>query len=902
MTLLPGSRLGPYEIVAPLGAGGMGEVYRARDTRLDRAVAIKIIPRHLSASSSLRQRFEREAKAISQLSHPHICTLFDVGRENGTDYLVMELLEGQTLADRLRKGALPLDQALRCGVEIADALHAAHRQGIVHRDLKPGNLMLTPSGVKVLDFGLARVLAPPPSASVLTAMPTETPLTGEGSLVGTIHYMSPEQLEGNEADARSDIFALGLVLYEMTTGSRAFRGPSHASLIGSILRDEAPPISRSQPVAPHALDRVVSICLAKAPDDRWQTARDVALQLEGIRREPAAAEPAAARPAGRARAVIVPWLVAAAGVAVAIFGLMSGWRPAGRPMPMQSFLVPPPNTTFHVFGAGVAGVAVSPDGHRVAFGTREADGSSRLWIRELSALDPYPLPGTEGALFPFWSPDSRSLGFFSKGRLKIVEVSPSPPSPRGLADAPEPRGGSWNADGTILYSPGNMAPLMRVSVAGGTPVAATRLDRAGDETAHRWPHFLPDGRRFLYEIRKAGPENAPLAGPRAIFVGSLDGDEKREIFPEGTSAAYVSPGYLLFRRAGHLMAAGFDLKSLTVTGAPVILARDIEGFGGTGTSVFSVSADVLVYSPRVGGTPARMVRLDRSGREVATIGPPGQIIHPAISPDGRSVVAAQIAAQIEDPVPPDLWLYDTTIGRGMRLTHDAAPQLAPVFSSDSRRVFFSAWSSAAWDIWQMTLPNGKDIKPFLESGSTKVANDVSPDGEYLLYREFEPATRGDLKVIPLHGDGQVRTYLASAADETNGDFSPDGRWVAYASDETGRREIYVASFPDPARRLRVSTEGGAQPRWSRDGKELFYVRAGELVAAPVGPQGDGLTFGEGRALFPLPLLAMNDPGFDQFARYDVTPDGGFLALLRVGEPIPTPLVLINNWTALLAKP
>ncbi len=895
MTLASGTRLGPYEILSPLGAGGMGEVYRAKDTRLDRTVAVKVLPQHRSSSPEVRQRFDREAKTISQLSHPHICALYDVGHQDEMDYIVMELVEGQTLADRLSKGALPLDQALRYGAEIAGALEKAHRQGIVHRDLKPGNVMLTPEGVKVLDFGLAKGFGPALPDGALTSLPTETPLTEKGTILGTIQYMAPEQLEGRQADSRTDIFALGLTLYEMVTGRKAFTGSSRASLIGAILRDDPPPISREQPLAPRALDRVVSTCLAREPEDRWQTARDVALQLEGIRQERSAAEPAAGVPVRRRRSAILPWAIAAAALAAAVFAWTSRPRRSMRPQVMRSFLVPPPGTTFQVFGANVAGVAVSPDGRRLVFGAREPDGSSRLWFRELEALESQPLPGGEGGIFPFWSPDSRSIGFFAKGRLKVVEASASPPPARELADVVEPRGGSWGEDGTIIYSPQNFSALMRVPAAGGTAVAATKIDRAAGEHSNRWPYFLPGGREFLYEVRKRGPDpNVPLVGPRAIFVGSLDGKARRQVLESDTGVAYVPPGYLLFRRTNDLMAVACDPKTLAPQGEPAILARGIEGFIGTGASVFSASQSLLAYSPQVGAAPSRMVWLDRSGKELSAVGPPGLYVYMGLSSDGRSVVAGRI----EDPLPPDLWVFDTAVGRGIRLTRDAKAQVAPVFSSDGQRIFYSSFEGIAdhgWDLWETTPAVGREVKSLIESSTTKTSNDVSPDGRWLLYREFNPRTRGDLKVIPLSGERVPRTFLATPDEESNGDFSPDGRWVAYTSDESGNKEVYVASFPDPTRRLRVTSEGGSKPRWSRDGKELYYLRAGELMAVPVGRQGDDPAFGEGRRLFAMPLLAMNDPGFDDSTRYDVAPDGRFLALLREGERASIPLVLVLNW-------
>ncbi|MGH9366919.1 MAG: protein kinase domain-containing protein [Thermoanaerobaculia bacterium] len=894
MTLAAGTRLGPYEILSPLGAGGMGEVYKARDTRLGREIAVKVLPPELTTSDQARQRFEREARTISQLSHPHICALYDVGNEDGIEYLVMELLEGQTLSDRLAKGPLPMDQALRSGAEIADALEKAHRQGIVHRDLKPANVMLTSSGVKVLDFGLARAIGPSPSAGSLTALPTETPLTEAGMVLGTVQYMAPEQLEGKDADARTDIFALGLVLYEMATGRKAFSGATRASLIGAILRDEPAPISREQPLAPRALDRVVSTCLAKEPEERWQTARDVALQLEGIRQDRSAAEPAIPAPVRRRRFAVLPWAIAATGAALAVFGLTSGLRPRSRPPAMRTLLLPPPGTIFN-YGPNSAPAAVSPDGRRLAFGTRDADGSTRLWVREMDAPEPYPVPGGEGALFPFWSPDSRFIGFFARGALKVIEASRSPQPPRLLAnDVLEPRGGSWGEDGTILYSPGNLFPLMRVAAAGGKPVPATRLESG--ERSHRWPRFLPGGRRFLYEVRKPSDVNAPLS--RATFVGSLDDPGTRLVLSDDTGATFASPGYLLFGRALSLMAAACDPKSLAIRGEPFVLASNVETFNAPGAPFFSVSENLLVYPSQASVSPTRMVWLDRSGKEISTVGPAGQYLSFALSADGHTAVTSQT----EHSLPPDIWMFDTGVGRGIRLTRDAVAQLIPVISPDRRRIFFSAYSRGPWNLWETTPRGGPDLKTFLESETTKTANDVSPDGRYLLYREFNPGTLGDLKVVPLTGDRQPRTFVGTADDETNGDFSPDGRWVAYASDESGRKEIYAASFPDAARRLRVTSEGGSRPRWSPDGKELFYVRSGQLLAVPVGRKGDELTFGQGRPLFALPLFSEGDPGFDVVTRYDVAPDGRFLALLRAREEAPDPLVVVLNWAEPLKKP
>jgi Tol biopolymer transport system component len=895
MTLAVGTRLGPYEILSPLGAGGMGEVYRARDTRLGREVAVKVLPSGLTASEQARQRFEREARTISQLSHPHICALYDVGREGETEYLVMELLEGQTLSDRLAKGPLPLDQALRLGAQIADALENAHRQGIVHRDLKPGNVMLTSSGAKVLDFGLAKALGPTPSVASLTALPTETPLTEAGMVLGTVQYMAPEQLEGKEADARTDIFALGLVLFEMTTGKKAFSGATRASLIGSILRDDPAPISREQTLAPRALDRVVAICLAKEPEERWQTAKDVALQLEGIRQERSAPEGAVAAPGPRFSRFL-PWVVAAAAFVLAAWGLTRGARPVSQPSPIRTLLLPPPGTGFN-YGANSAPAVIAPDEKRLVFGTRDADGATRLWIQDLDASEPYPVPGTEGALFTFWSPDGKFLAFFARGTLRVIEASRSPGPARTLAaDILEARGGTWGEDGTILYSPGNVASIMRVPAAGGKPEPATRLE--GDEKSHRWPRFLPGSRRFLYEVRRPGPgAGAAVLASRLTYLASLDGKERRLVLSEVTSAVYVAPGYLLFGRANNLMVVACDPKTLELKGEPAVLQSDIRGFTAPGAPFFSASERLLVFSRNAGARTTRMVWFDRSGNELSTVGPAGEYLSMGMAPDGRTAVASRA----EEPLPPDLWLFDTGVGRGIRLTRDNVPQLAPVVAPGGQRIFFSTFSRGPWDIWSTTPRGGTDIKPFLESDTPKAAKDISPDGRFLLYREFNVGTLGDLKVAALEGDPAPRTFVGTADDETNGDFSPDGRWVAYVSDESGRQEVYVASFPEPARRQRVTSEGGSQPRWSRDGKELFYIRAGNLVAVPVTAAGDDLSFGQGRILFALPLFVYGDTGFDVGTRYDVAPDGRFLALVRTREESTEPLAVVQNWAEALTK-
>ncbi|HTD51767.1 MAG TPA: protein kinase, partial [Thermoanaerobaculia bacterium] len=646
MPLPAGTRLGPYEILSPLGAGGMGEVYRARDTRLERTVAVKVLPQRLSASPESRQRFEREAKTISQFAHPHICALYDVGREGETEYLVMEYLEGETLADRLAKGPLPVEQTLRQGTEIADALDKAHRQGIVHRDLKPSNVMLTKSGVKLLDFGLAKVVEPSAPAP-LTSLPTQaSPVTQAGAVLGTFQYMAPEQLEGKSADARTDIFALGCVLYEMATARKAFSGASQASLISAIMTAEPPPIRELQPLTPPGLEHVVRTCLAKDPENRWQSAQDVAIDLRWIDRS---ADRATA--IGERRfAPVVAWGIAAVSVlaAIAVFAV---YRNAPRKEVLRVSLPPPPNTSFYFLEANNGRVAISPDGRRLAFSALDADGAARLWVRALDDERPFPIVGSEGACFPFWSPDGRSLGFFAQGKLKTVEASPTTASPRPLVNVLEARGGSWAADGTILFAPWGASGLYRVSALGGNPVAVTTLE--GEERDHRWPLFLPDGRRFLYEVRFDQSERD------AIYVGSLDSKEKRFVLQADSNVAWAPPGFLLFRNADRLMAVPFDARSLALGGEAVELARGVESFPPTGSSTFAASADLLAFAPESQARLSRLVWLDRSGKEVGTVGAPANYIGPRLARDGRHLAVSIIENLARAP---DVWLYDPNLG------------------------------------------------------------------------------------------------------------------------------------------------------------------------------------------------------------------------------------------------
>jgi serine/threonine protein kinase len=897
MGLTAGTRLGPYELVAPLGAGGMGEVYRARDTRLDRTVAVKVLPAHLSSSADSRQRFEREARTISQLSHPHICALYDVGNQDGVEFLVMEYLEGETLSERLLKGPLPFDHVLRYGLEIADALDKAHRQGIVHRDLKPGNVMITKSGVKLLDFGLAKAIAPQAARSgiSLTALPTQqarTELTAEGSILGTLQYMAPEQLEGGEADGRTDIFAFGALLYEMATGKKAFSGTSQASLISSIMGSEPPPVSTLSPMTPPAFDRVVRICLAKDPDDRWQTARDVGLQLQGIQQDRSIALAPVAAPRRRILAAAVALAIAVISLVVGILvGRAVRPRTSGSsPRLVRSSVMPPPGTIFRFLDANT-GLAVSPDGRRIAFTARDADDRALLWVRDLDSLDPYVIPGTEEASFPFWSPDGKRLGFFSYGALKVVEASASAPPPASLAPVNEARGGSWAPDGTIVFSPGgplaSRLPLRKVSSSGGTVSDATV---ARGSESHRWPSFLPDGRHFLYQVRFGYP------GKNVIFAGSLDSKDRREILAVDTDAEFRS-GYLLFRRNDRLAAAPFDPEHLEIRGDPIELVKGIEYFPPTSNSIFSVGSDVLAYSPRSDARIGRLVWFDRTGRELGQVGPAGIYIGPRLSPDGRKLAISVIEQQAAAP---DVWVFDTSLGTSVRSTEKPGPDLNPVFAPDGARIFFGgARGAAMWGIFETSTAGTGEPKLVLDSPSSSTPTDVSRDGRFLLYRELSAERRGDLKVLALTGERRSFTFLATPFDEDSATISPDGRWVAFVSDEAGRKEVYVATFPQPTRRYRVSAQGGTQPRWSRNGQELFFVTGSRtLMAASFDSGSSDVPAGPARRLFDVGMnrqFSTNVP-----YRYDVAPDGRFLIAVPFTEETPS-LILVTNWQAMLGK-
>jgi len=880
VTLSAGSRLGPYEIVAPIGAGGMGEVYRARDTRLERTVAVKVLPSHLAASAESRQRFEREARTISQLSHPHICALYDVGREGETEYLVMEYLEGETLSDRLLKGALSTEQVLRYGCEIADALDKAHRQGIVHRDLKPGNVMITKSGVKLLDFGLARVLIPASAVAQLTALPTQAlALTQEGTILGTLQYMAPEQLEAKEADARTDIFALGAVLYEMATGTKAFAGASQASLIGSILRDEPRPISDVVPLTPAALDRVVRTCLAKDPEDRWQTAHDIGVQLRWIAEggsQVGLPPVVAVRRKSRER---IAWVLAAL-LAVALAASLVQSR-RGRPAAQAiRFSVAAPENAEFLRGPQSGSLALSPDGTSLAFVAASA-GKFSLWVRRLDAVEAKEVKGTEGAISPFWSPDGRFLGFFARGKLQKIAATGGPP--QALCDSAFGNAATWGRDGTILFTEfgAGREGIYRVSAEGGTPAQVTSLDRARGERSQGWPVFLPDGRHFLYLGGAFGGEKES----RNLSVGSLDSRETRRIVAVESRVAYCPPGYLLHVRGGTLLAQPFDAESLRVTGDPIPISDDIWFFRGTGNAGVSTSENGSV-AYLSGRRPSRLTWRDRSGREIGVVGAPAVFRHPRLSPDGSS-----IAVEVADPRigTRDIWIYEGQQGLGRRFTVDPVDAVSPVWSPGGERIAFGSARETPVDIYVKPVNGSGSERLLLQERGVQVPSDWSPDGSRIVYEDFSPArsAQRQLWVLSPTGNPKPAPLLRTPFSESQARYSPGGEWIAFVSEESGRPEVYVVRANGQGETRRISPSGGSLPRWQGDGKELFYLAANGDLLSVATQLGGGFAAGSPSVLF----TATPPPG-----DFDVSPDGRRF-LFQEGVAQDVPLTVVVNWTA-----
>jgi Tol biopolymer transport system component len=874
--LTSGTKLGPYEIQSPLGSGGMGEVYRARDTRLDRDVAIKVLSGHFVSTPSLKERFEREARTVSQLSHPNICRLYDVGSQDGADYLVMECLEGETLGDRLSRGPLPLEEVLRYGAQVADALDKAHQQGVIHRDLKPGNIMLTKSGAKVLDFGLAKQdQAQATSTSAMTAMTAGKPLTVEGTIVGTYQYMAPEQIEGSEADARSDIFALGCVLYEMATGKQAFPGKTQASVIASILATDPAPLSRAAPMTPPALERLVRFCMAKEREDRIRSAHDVKLQLDWIAEAGSQAGIPAPVVARRRVSQRIAWVAAAVAAAAAVaFAIGFVLRAPAPVHPMRVSILPPDKQTFDPLS-----IALSPDGTKLAFVATTAAGTSQLWVRPLDSTAAQPLAGTDDAVFPFWSPDSRSLGFFAQGKLRTIDIGGG--AVQTLADTPQPRGGSWGADGTILYTPDSLSALFRIPAAGGNPSRVIGSEKASASIGSpRWPAFLPDGRHFVFFQFK--PDS--VGGGGSIGLGALDSQQSTTLVDSDYRAQYAS-GQLLFIHGGNLMAQSFDEKKLKLTGNMLPIAEQVRG-ENRGAAGFSVSGEgKLIFA---GGRSASLdlAWYDRSGKKGDVIDS-GTFQDAHISPDGKKVAAARADAggHLE------IFIYDLVRGTKSQFSFSQSRDDDPIWSPDGNTIVFDSARNGKIDLYTRPADGARQEELLYHDDLDKYPFNWSLDGKYLAY-ETIANNHFDIWVMPMFGDHKPHPFIQEKYDTRYPVFSPDGKWMVFTSFAAGHSQVYIVAFPKPGGRFLVGD--GVQAVWTRDGKEILYLDDhSRMAAVEVAVHGESLELGRPQILFPTqPLGAGN---------IEASADGKRLLMMQSPLENSSNLTLVVNWPQELKK-
>jgi serine/threonine protein kinase len=899
MALEAGTRVGPYEVVSLVGVGGMGEVYKARDSRLDRIVAIKLLRADVAGRADRRARFDKEARAISSLSHPHICALYDVGDDNGQPFIVMEYLEGETLDDRLTRGALPAADVLRFGVQIAGALAHAHRAHIVHRDLKPSNVMLTSSGAKLLDFGLARRHEIEPMAVGSTTVSFDRgSLTEEGTIVGTFQYMAPEQLQGKEADERTDVFAFGTLLFEMATGRKAFDGRTQTGLIASILSEQPPTVSEARADAglPPALDHLVERCIAKDPDDRWQTARDLQRELEWVASAGSSPTRSWSRSSARRRVLMLSSVtLALAAVAMAV--RFAPWRTwSGGSAEVTRFIIAPPPGSLIPFGEQRTRIALSPDGRTLAF-VAFNKGHLQIWVQPLDSLVPRPLEGTEDAVSPFWSPNSKYLGFFTpaSGELKRIDLSGGPPrticaaAAEGLAD--------WGQDNTILFSMFRSG-IFRVPADGGTPTRVTSLDKSRREINHYWPSFLPGGTHFVY-LATANATDTSKAPP-SVYIASLDGRDRQLLDRIHSRAVFAAPGYLLFEDEGSLLAQSFDLTNRRLTGEAIRIADQMAVNRTLGTAHFSVStAGTLAYLGS--GDAYEMVWYDRQGTPNPTGWATQWYGEPRISPDSNRAVVP-----VFDPRSgaSDLWIYDLLRNVPTRFTTESPTDKDPVWSPDGRGVLYTTERGGSPNIFLRRFDNGGALEPVVVNPVPVFADDWSPDGNWIAYTVNTTKAGTDLWLKPLMGDGTEHVFLNTRFNEEGARFSPDSHWLAFSSNETSDTpEVYVARVDQPAQRVRISSGGGSAPRWRGDGKELFYAAADgrTMMVAPIESLSP-FRAGAPKRLFTLAVGSAATRDRVRNTDYDVSPDGQrFLISVPVGQAASSQTTIVLNWPATLPR-
>jgi Tol biopolymer transport system component len=871
MSLEAGTKLGPYEILAPFG-GNAGETYKASDTRLNRPVAIRVLPAGFSEDPQLKQRLDRDTQTLASLKHPNICAIVDAGREAGADYVVTEYIEGETLAQRLTRGPLELEEALKVAIGIADALDKAHRRGVTHRGLNPSNVMLTPTGVKVFDFGLTSFKglgAPGSSSSLATALTSSAPMAGVAPFAAP--YMAPEQWEGKEADSRTDIFALGTILYEMVTGKPAFEGKTAALLIAAIETIDPDPISKVQPMAPIELDYVVKRCLAKNPKHRLQTAWDLMSHLQWIAERGSqigAPAVAAARLQKKDRVV---WTALAASLLLAAIlapAAFSYFRGVPEPEEVR-FIVS------NMGNPGVGGgppVSISPDGHWLI---RSPGGTPGLNGVILNSVTPQFLIPDNVVTQPFWSPDSRSIAFFEDGKLKKAEVSGGPA--QIICEVLSPLGGgTWNSEGIILFAGGGV--IYRVLAAGGQPTAITNLDQSKQEIEHLAPYFLPDGRHYLFLSISSQPSNS------ALYLGSLDSQEKTRLIASDSRGVYAAPGYILFNREGTVFAQPFDARKLRLTGEPIRIADGVPfvtngpnvstnlnrsvAFAVSQSGVFTYRLGGNIGGPGItGGVADRsLIWFDRTGGRAGQVGGPGAYAGVDLSPDGKKV-----AVHLHDGEGGDSWFFDSAQGRLQRLTFDAAQHNSmPVWAPDGTHVAFGSRRNGKWGVY-LKLADGTGKEELLtESELLKMPMSWTPDGKLLLYSVDDTKTRGDVWAVPVTGDRKLIPILQSQFQELNPQVSPDGKWIAYSSNETSRNEIYIKPFPEGPGKWQVSTDSGEWPRWRRDGKELFFVQGPIVMAVDINVNGSSVQPGVPHMLFGINIPGPAHPFYHRFA---VSADG-----------------------------
>lgn len=884
MPIQPGSQLGPYEIVLAIGAGGMGEVYRARDRRLERTVAIKVLAPNLSSNPEYRQRFEREARTVAALSHPHICPVYDIGAHNGRDYLVMEYLDGESLASRIAKGPIPIEEALRYAIQIADALDQAHRHGVVHRDLKPGNIMLAKSGAKLLDFGLAKTFEQSGSASntVSEAPTATTPLTGMGFIAGTLQYMAPEQLEGADASPRTDLYAFGLVLYEMIAGKRAFEARSQAAVITSIMAGSAPPLQALNGTVPPALDHLVTTCIAKDPESRWQNASDVLLQLKWIARGGSQAGMPAAGAAPAKQRNIFLWSALATSICASLFLAWLYFAKRSSPSPsrpaVKFSIHAPREAASHL---GIDSPVLSPDGTRLVFTAARHTGVRVLWHQPLDSLEATPLPGTESAVLPFWSPDSRSVAFYSESdkKLKKVDVSGGPaeilcPAKSGSAS------GAWLANGSILFYEDNK--LMRVPAAGGEAKPLFGPDAPASKMAQLWPRDLLDGKHILF-LALGSQEK------EGIYAADLESGQARMVLPVRSLFEYSPEGYILYSRQQAIMAQRFDMRPLAVQGDPLPVVDQAGAFNSTWGPIASASGNgTLAYSRPV-NRAAQLHWYGRDGKRLSSIEGARNYSQLLLSPDGRRV-AVELAGT-EKTANRTLWILELSTGIISLLTPNTSARYSDaVWSSDSRDVIYAQFQGFKPSI--LRKPAGGGAEQVVASQDTALyPEEMLSDGSILALSQDGK----DIVRIPQSGGKPERIFHTdSESDEPH--VSPDGRWITYATNESGQWEVYVAAFPSFGSRRQVSSAGGMGPVWRSDGKELFYLSpVGKLMSV-------GFRAGaQPEPSSPVELFQTRLRADNRYNQYAVTGDGQRFLMYEPVEENDQPYHVVLNWTSLLKR-